>query len=37
MPRQRQQQKSIGEMFVESDAFKARQGRVGPQATLDIS
>lgn len=30
------QQKTIGELFVESPAYKGRQGKVGPQSTLDI-
>lgn len=29
-------QKSLGELFTESDAYKLKQGRVGPEATLDI-
>lgn len=37
MPRERQQQKSLGELFVESDAFKLKQGRSGPVSTLPIS
>lgn len=28
--------KSLGELFVESNAFKGRQGQIGPEATLDI-
>jgi HK97 family phage major capsid protein len=28
--------KSIGELFVESQAYKGKQGRVGPEATLDV-
>jgi HK97 family phage major capsid protein len=34
---QRPQQKSFGEMFVESEAFKGKNGRVGPQSTLDVN
>lgn len=30
------QQKSFGQMFVESDAYKAKQGRVGPTTTIDV-
>jgi HK97 family phage major capsid protein len=32
----RQRTKSIGEMFTGSDAYKLKQGRQGPEATLDI-
>jgi HK97 family phage major capsid protein len=28
--------KSFGQMFVESQAYKGKEGKVGPQATLDI-
>ena len=31
------QQKSIGELFTESDAYTGKTGKVGPQATLDVS
>lgn len=31
------QQKSIGELFTESDAYKGKTGKIGPQATLDVS
>lgn len=34
---QRPTQKSIGELFVESQAFKGRTGPVGPSASLDIN
>lgn len=30
-------QKSLGELFVESEAYKSRTGKVGPQSTLDIN
>lgn len=30
------QHKSLGQHFVESQAYKARQGSVGPQATIDV-
>lgn len=30
------EQKSIGQLFVESDALKGRKGPVGPTATLDV-
>lgn len=33
---QRPAQKSIGELFTESTAFKGRTGPVGPSATLDV-
>jgi len=29
-------QKSFGQMFVESDAYKLKQGPIGPEATLDV-
>jgi HK97 family phage major capsid protein len=32
-----QRVKSFGQMFVESDAYKLKQGPVGPEATLDIN
>jgi len=32
----RQRTKSIGQLFTESQAFKGKQGPVGPDATLDI-
>ena len=32
----KKQQKSFGQLFVESQAYKAKQGGVGPIATLDI-
>ena len=31
------QQKSFGQLFVESDAYRAKQGGVGPVATIDVS
>ena len=33
VPRQR---KSIGQLFIESQAFKGKQGSIGPMATIDI-
>jgi len=35
-PQRRYQQKSIGELFTASDAYKLKQGRQGPEATLDV-
>jgi HK97 family phage major capsid protein len=32
----RKEQKSLGQLFVESDALKGRKGPVGPTATLDV-
>ncbi|ANN16247.1 major capsid protein [Amycolatopsis orientalis] len=29
-------EKSIGELFTASDAYKLKQGRIGPEATLDV-
>jgi HK97 family phage major capsid protein len=34
---QKRNQKSIGELFVESQAYKGKVGRIGPSATLDVS
>jgi HK97 family phage major capsid protein len=31
-----QQSKSFGQMFVESDAYKMKQGPIGPEATIDV-
>lgn len=36
VPQSRTRQKSIGELFVGSDAYKLKAGRVGPESTLDI-
>jgi HK97 family phage major capsid protein len=33
----RPRQKSIGELFTESDAFTGKKGAIGPSATLDIN
>lgn len=34
--RGRKQQKSFGQLFVESQAYKGKQGSIGPMATLDV-
>lgn len=36
LPIPQQRTKSIGELFTASDAYKLKQGRVGPECTLDI-
>jgi HK97 family phage major capsid protein len=35
-PTHRRGSKSIGEMFTQSDAYKLKQGRIGPESSLDI-